>query len=300
MIGHQLALIKREIWEHRSIFVTPLVVAIIVTLGTISAIVFVSGFAQELEMAVFGATQMAGDKGLRILLTGFFTGTSIPFIIAMVVLTIFYSLDSLYAERKDKSILFWRSLPVTDAEAVVSKLITAVIVIPLVTVIAIIGTHIINLIITSIWLSVKGGDAGQLIWSSLSLMSDWLAALIVSMASAITLLPFVGWFLCVSAYTKRSPLLMAFLPLALLPLIEWIFLRTHYFADWAFMRLRLRDLVRDTVGDENILVSDHIANLLIHLDFVQFMSSPSVWTGIVVSALLTTGAMYVRRFRDDS
>ena len=128
MIKRQLALIKREIWEHRSIFVTPLSIASIVTLGSLAALIFASGFAEELSLVIFSASNLIGDTGRTAVLTGHFVSTSWLFLVALGILTIFYSLDSLYAERKDKSILFWRSLPVTDAETVISKLITAVLV----------------------------------------------------------------------------------------------------------------------------------------------------------------------------
>lgn len=305
MIRHQLALIKREMWEHRSIYVTPLAVACIVTLGTLAALVFASGFAAELDIAIFGATNIAGDAERKLVLTGLFIGTSWLFLFALGVLTVFYTLDSLYAERKDKSILFWRSLPVTDAETVISKLITAVVVIPVVTVIAIIATHLVNLVVTSVWVSAKGGDAVLLIWGSVPLLDNWLAVLIVVLATAIWLSPFIGWFLLVSAFTKRSPLLMAFMPLVLIPLIEAIFLRSKYFVDVVFARGGVMPLFRgmdmNTFFDKDRLqVNEEIVSLLGHLDVARFALSPAMWAGVIVCGLLTTGAIYIRRYRGES
>ena len=305
MIGNQLALLKREVWEHRSIYVTPLAIASIVTLGTLAMLLFAGGFAKELDVAIFGATNIAGDAERKVALTGFFVGTSWVFLLAAMVLTIFYTLDSLYAERKDKSILFWRSLPITDAEAVISKLAVAIVVIPLVTVAAIIATHIVNLIVTSIWVSLKGADAGHLIWGSVPLLDNWLAALIVTLASAIWMSPFVGWFLFVSAFTKRSPLLMAFMPLVLIPLLELIFLRSSVFAEAVFTRRGMIPLFRgmDWKGffdEENLHISEEAVSLLAHLDVVQFLTSPSMWAGVLVCALFVTAAIYVRRYRDES
>lgn len=305
MMIHQLALLKREVWEHRSIYVTPLAITSIVTLGTLAMLMFAGGFAKELDVAIFGATNIAGDAERKVALTGFFVGTSWVFLLAAMVLTVFYTLDCLYAERKDKSILFWRSLPITDAEAVLSKLATAIVVIPLVTVIAIIATHIVNLVVTSIWVSAKGADAGHLIWGSVPLLDNWLAALIVTLASAIWMSPFIGWFLFVSAYTKRSPLLMAFMPLVLIPLLELIFLRSTVFAEAVFTRRGMIPLFRgmDMKGffdEESLHVNEEIVSLLAHLDVVQFLTSPSMWAGLVVCALFVTAAIYVRRYRDES
>lgn len=305
MIRHQLALIKREIWEHRSIYVTPLAVASIVTLGTLATLMFASGFAAELDIAIFGATNIAGDAERKLVLTGFFIGTAWLFLLALAVLTVFYTLDSLYAERKDKSILFWRSLPVTDAETVVSKLITAVVVIPVVAVIAIIATHLVNLVVTSVWVTVKGGDAGLLIWGSVPLLDNWLAVLIVVLATAVWMSPFIGWFLFVSAFTKRSPLLMAFMPLVLIPLIEVIFLRSGVFVELVFARGGFMPLFRGmNMGEffdkDRLRVNEEVVSLLGHLDVSQFVLSPAMWAGVAVCGLLTTGAIYIRRYRDES
>jgi len=305
MITHQIALLKREIWEHRSIYVTPLAITSIVTLGVLAMLVFASGFAAELDIAIFGAQNLAGDAERKAVLTGFFLGTSWIFMISLAVLTAFYCLDSLYAERKDKSILFWRSLPVTDAETIVSKLLTAVIVIPLVAVLGIFVTHLINLIVTSVWVSMRGADAGLLIWGSVALLDNWTAAVIVVLAVSIWMSPFVGWFLLVSAYTKRSPILMAFMPLVLIGLLEGIIFRTHVFADNVLGRgdglplFRTMDIEK-FFDDEEWRVAEGATSLLAHIDIVKFITSPAMWAGLVVCGLLCTGAIYVRRYRDES
>ncbi|MGB5255832.1 MAG: ABC-2 transporter permease [Woeseiaceae bacterium] len=305
MIANQLALIRREIWEHRSIYVTPTAIASIVSLSVLAMLVFASGFAKELDVAIFGASNLAGEGERKAALTAFFVGTSWLFLVGLAILTVFYCLDSLYGERKDKSILFWRSLPVTDAETVISKLLTAVFVIPVVAVMGIIVTHLVNLIITSIWVSMKGGDAGLLIWGSVPLFDNWVAAFIVLVGSGIWMSPFIAWFLFVSAWTKRAPLLMAFMPLILVPLLEWIFLRTRFFASAVLDRGDAIPLFR-TLDLESFFEEEHWRtgldniSLLGHLDVVQFLTSPSMWGGVIVCGLLVTAAIYVRRYRDES
>lgn len=305
MIGNQLALIQREVWEHRSIYVTPLAIASIVSLSVLAMLVFASGFAKELDIAIFGASNLAGEGERKAALTAFFVGTSWLFLVGVAILTVFYSLDSLYGERKDKSILFWRSLPVTDAETVISKLITAVLVIPVVGVLGIVATHLVNLLITGIWVSMKGGDAGLLIWGSVPLIDNWVAAFIVLVASGIWMSPFIAWFLFVSAWTKRAPLLMAFMPLILIPLLEWIILRTRFFATAVFDRGDAIPLFK-TLDFESFFEEEHwrsgIDNisLLGHLDVVKFITSPSMWAGVIVCGLFVTATIYVRRYRDES
>ncbi|MDJ0710262.1 MAG: ABC-2 transporter permease [Woeseiaceae bacterium] len=305
MIDHYMALMKREYWEHRSIWVTPIAIASVVTLGTLAALMFAGEFAQELDVAIFGAQNIAGETERRAVLTAFFVGSSWLFLIALSILTIFYSLDSLYAERKDKSILFWRSLPVTDAETVISKLATAAILIPAVTIAIIIATHIVNLLVMSIWVSAKGGSASTLIWGSVPLVDNWLAAIIVIYAMAVWMSPFLGWFLFVSAWTKRAPLLMAFLPLVLIPMIEGIFFRSAHFGEAVWGRGAMIPLFSgidvERFFDENhARMSDEMVSLLSVIDLGKFVTDIDVWLGIIVCGLLTTAAIYVRRYRDES
>ncbi len=305
MIDHYLALMKRETWEHRSIWVTPLAIASVVTLGTLTALMFAGEFARELDVAIFGAQNIAGDMERKAVLTGFFVGSSWLFLLGLSILTIFYALDSLYAERKDKSILFWRSLPVTDAETVISKLLTALLVIPGVAIVAIIATHLVNLIVTSIWVTVKGGNAGVLIWGSVPLLDNWLATVFVVYGMAIWMSPFVGWFLFVSAYTKRAPLLMAFLPLVLIPMIEGIFLRSGHFAEAVWGRGAKIPLFAgidmERFFDEgHARATEEMVSLLAYIDLGRFVTSIDTWIGVIVCGLLTTAAIYVRRYRDES
>ena len=152
---------------------------------------------------------------------------------------------------------------------------------------------------------VQGGDASHLIWSSVPLFDNWSAALIVTVASAIWMSPFIGWFLFVSAFTKRSPLLMAFMPLIIIPIIEWIFFRSKIFASAVFGRGDMIPLFRDMdfehfFDEERMKVQHDVVSLLAHIDVGQFLASPSVWAGVVVCGLLSAAAIYVRRYRDES
>lgn len=184
-------------------------------------------------------------------------------------------------------------------------MLVAILIIPLVTFVGIVATHLINLIVTGIWVSMKGADAGLLIWSSVPLLDNWAAALVVILASSVWMSPFIGWFLFVSALTKRSPLLMAFMPLILISLLEGIVLRTHLFADYVLARgdgmpiFRVID-IGEFFDKEQWRVAEESISLLAHLDIVQFITSPATWAGILVCGLLSTGAIYIRRYRDES
>ncbi|MGH8193081.1 MAG: hypothetical protein ACREQ8_01590 [Woeseiaceae bacterium] len=307
MIGNPLPLLKREIWEHRAIYVTPLVIALLVSLMSITGQVTISAFDQYLDFAIVGATNL-GERERAAVISALMTGVSSLFAIAMWILTIFYALDSLYAERKDRSILFWRSMPSTDAETVVSKLLTALVIIPLVTFAVIIATHLIVLTCATIWVGIRGANAWHLIWAAAPFFDNWAATAAFLFALPLWLSPFVGWFLLVSAYTSRSPFLVAFLPIAVLPMLEKSLVGTSLFADAFFIRSAKLPLFRgmDTKdflffeGDGPRLSENLSFSLLSHLDLLRFLGSPGLWLGLIVCGLFTTAAIYLRRYRDDS
>jgi ABC-2 type transport system permease protein len=307
MISTQVALLKRELWEHRSIYVTPLVIALVVSIMSVTGHVAISAFDQVVDIAIVGASNLS-EAERSSAITVLMVSVSVIFVLAMWILTIFYTLDSLYAERKDKSILFWRSIPVTDAETIVSKLITALIIIPLVTFVVLAATHLVVLAITSIWVSIRGGSAGFLIWQAAPFAANWTAILIFLLAMPLWLSPFIGWFLLVSAYTKRSPLLVAFLPIMLLPMLERIFVGTKMFTEAIFVRsgkiplFRGVDSIAPWIDDGNELHSlgRKGISLLSLVDLSGFLASPGLWLGLIVCGLFSAAAIYVRRFRDES
>jgi len=306
MLGNQVALIRRELWEHRSLYVVPAVLGIIVVLIQMTVQTAVSVFDTHIDMALLGATNI-GPNERGAIISALLSGFSIVFVIVMLVLIGFYTLDSLYAERKDKSILFWRSMPVTDTETVLSKLLTALFVIPVITLAAIAATHILILFVTSVWVGMRGASAWHLIWSAAPLFDTWSATSIFVVALTLWMSPFVAWFLLVSAYTNRSPLLMAILPLIVLPLLEKILLKSTILADALMSKSAVHMPIFKNVDLETLvnketltIAAENGISLLSMLDVGRFVSSPSLWLGLVVCGLLTTAAMYVRRFRDEN
>jgi ABC-2 type transport system permease protein len=306
MIKSQVALLRRELWEHRAIFVVPLVVAVVMVLTSLTGQVSVNDL-KAIDMGIVGASNMP-ENARSLALSGILVGLSSPFVFAMWILTIFYSLDSLYAERKDRSILFWRSIPCTDFETVLSKLVTAVLVIPLVTFVIIIATHLLVLLNISIWIDFRGGSPWHLIWSAVPFADNWTATFVMLLALPLWLSPFIGWFLFVSAFTKRSPLLIAASPIVLLPLLEKILFGSSVVAETLFVRsvnmplfagLDNMDLLFQ--GEDHL---EKLANaklsLLSLMDLGGFLSNLQLWLGLVVCGLFSAAAIYVRRYRDES
>ncbi|MCH7501846.1 MAG: hypothetical protein IIA10_00650 [Proteobacteria bacterium] len=304
MISNQLSLVRRELWEHRAIYIAPLVIALVMSLMSLTGQVTISAFGHEVDLAIIGASS-AGEIERQAAITAILMVFTSIFALGAWILMIFYSLDALYAERRDKSILFWRSLPVTDAETVISKLLTAVLVIPLTAFAFVVVTHLLNLILWSIWLSIQGGDAGHLLWSAAPLFDNWAATLIIAVAMPLWLSPLIGWFLFVSVFTRRSPLLIAFLPMFVVPMLEKMVSSTSLFWDAIFVRSVRPPLfkgidVSRIFDEDNFQIAADTASLLAKIDLARFLSSPSMWLGLVVCGLFTTAAIYIRRYRDES
>ena len=306
MMQNQLALIRRELWEHRAIFVVPLVVAVLMALTSLTGQVSINDI-KHLDAGIIGLSNMP-ENARAAALSGIMIGLSTPFIFAMWVLTIFYALDALYAERKDRSILFWRSIPVTDFETVLSKLLVAVLVIPVVTFVFVVATHLLVLTNLSIWLQIRGGSPLQVIWSAVPFLDNWSATLVLMIALPLWLSPFIGWFLFVSAFTKRSPLLVAALPIVLLPLLEKIFFNTAVTAEAFFVRSvkmplfagldNMQLLLQE--GEEFERLADTELSMMKLLDLPGFLMDPQLWLGLAVCGIFVAAAIYVRRYRDES
>ncbi|MDH4072263.1 MAG: hypothetical protein OEV41_04045 [Gammaproteobacteria bacterium] len=302
----QLALMRRELWEHRAIYVVPVVVAVLMTLSSLTGQVSISHI-EHLDAGIIGLQNLPTNARAAAL-TVMMIGLTTPFLIAMWVLTIFYTLDSLFAERKDRSILFWRSIPVTDFETVLSKLLTAVIVIPLITFAFIVGTQLLVLITTSVWVNVRGGSPWNMIWTAMPFVDNWTATLTLVVALPLWLSPFVGWFMFVSAFTKRSPLLIAAMPIVLLPMLEKLFFGTSLMAEAFFVRSIKMPLIANLdnmellfqEGEDFAKLADAELSLTSLMDFGGFLAHPQLWLGFVVCGLFIGAAVYVRRYRDES
>src|SRR5262249_29145578 len=150
----------------------------------------------------------------------------IPFDIIMVFVVFFYLLDSLYADRRDRSVLFWRSMPVSDTRTVLSKLATGMLALTGITLAATIAADLIGILFEVI----SGAFVEHsivLLKHPLALLEGWGTLLYALVAQAIWFLPFFGWWMLASAWAKKAPFLWAMLPPALLMFFEWLLFRSH-------------------------------------------------------------------------
>lgn len=306
MMARMLMLFRRELWEHRALYLAPAVVASLIILAVVLAYVSAALFnGIGLDNIVYGMSLGGGDGAAA----GFGILTLSPVLVLIVVLyfvVFFYTLDALYAERKDRSVLFWRSLPLTDAETVISKLLMAVVVAPLIVFLIAMATQIIILLISTIVVWMGGGDASDLIWSKLPLADILSFTFMRCVGFGLWTVPFAAWFLLCSAFVKKSPFLWAVLPFALVPLLERLAFQSSYFATivWGHIKdlwIYVFDFNPGKFIEEELDVDpDNIPDIVRMIAPENLFTSVNIWAGVLVGVALTAAAIYVRRYRTEA
>jgi len=271
-----LWLIRRELWERRSIWIVP---------GVISALAIV--------VSLFGKTQfyaLNSPGDIRMVGAGFLGAVSALFVTVMLLCVSLYYLDCLYDDRRDRSILFWKSLPVSDSATVFSKLFMGLLVFPLVYYVATEVTALITGLILSIRAhSMVGGALWQGdLWLQIQVLWLW-----VIVSSAIWYLPVVGWFLLVSATVKRAPMLWSVLPFLVVFVLEFFLLRTHY-VPWLLGRRFGGYFPAAFHGNMD---PEQLGSLLQMVNIAGFFASPQTWIGFAVGVGLIAATIQVRMRR---
>lgn len=234
-----MALIKREYWENKGAFrTTPIVISGIIFAGMLMFLITFSHFDNEFqslkELLRFVAQQDAGLRARALYESTLVMSTLFSMVLAFVVF--FYLLGCLYDDRKDRSILFWKSLPASDTLTLLSKLLTAMIVAPVIFWIVYVLTHIVVTVLFAIAVMALGENPWTLFLGLMNPFKAWSMVLASYMAQSIWALPLYGWLLLVSAFAPRIPLLFAILPPIILGILQlWIdFLKTFTLNDNLF------------------------------------------------------------------
>jgi ABC-2 type transport system permease protein len=234
-----LALIKREYWENRGAFrTTPLVIGGIYIVGMLMAIFTTVHFDNDLytfkEAVRLAASQDVGLRG-EVVYAGILVSSQL-FTTVLAFVVFFYLLGSLYDDRKDRSILFWKSLPASDTLTLASKLFSAMFLAPMIFFAIFILTEIAMAVIGSIMVLSVGENPWTLFLSVSNPFKAWGFILLTYLAMAFWSLPLYGWLMLVSSFAPRIPLLFAVLPPVVFAVLQiWLkFLQTFTFRDNLF------------------------------------------------------------------
>ncbi|MDX1442183.1 MAG: hypothetical protein R3270_00255 [Gammaproteobacteria bacterium] len=309
----QVALMKRELWEHKGFWMVPFVMAAVLFVLYLYSVGYILPTKVGLDIFV-DRLMDSNPEALRKMSQMFVPGTSVPFLIMMGFVIPFYLLDSLYAERRDRSILFWKSLPITDASTVMSKWLSVFITFPAI-VLATVGVLSIAMtLVMGIIVIFGGGSAWTLVWSNYGFFNGMFGVALLLLVQLLWYLPLMSWLMLASAWAKKAPFLWATLPPAALIILEEMFLDSN-----EFVRLLGSRLIpfgdEDSFNNAAILHGDGPGNTRlfgenVHIEgsFDTFslsvvgdlFTTPEFWTGAIFAAACTAGAIALRRYRDES
>jgi ABC-2 type transport system permease protein len=275
--------VRRELWESRSIYIAPLAAAAVFLFGFLISTIHLPA-KMRAALALDPEKQHAAIAMPYDYAAGLIMGTA-------VIVAVFYCLDALHGERRDRSILFWKSLPVSDLTTVLSKASIPLVVLQLLSFAIIVATQWIMLLLSSAVLLGNGLSVATL-WTQLSLfqMSVMLLYHLVTV-HALWYAPIYGWLLLVSGWARRAAFLWAVLPVAAICVVEKIAFNTSHFA--AMLGGRLAG------GAEAVAVPGGFPiDPMMQLTPGKFLSSPGLWMGLAVFAAFLAAAVRLRRYRE--
>ena len=215
---------------------------------------------------------------------------AIALIVTSIIVALFYCLDALHGERRDRSILFWKSLPVSDLTTVLAKASIPLVVLPLLVFVIVVVLQIVMRSVSSAVLLANGVDAA-LPWTQVPLLRHSLVLLYGLVVLALWYAPIYGWLLVVSAWARRATLLWAVMPPLALCLIERIGFGTTHLARVFLHRLGggFGEAFAITVHGSDSMFG------IAELDPLRFLGSPGLWIGLAVACALLFAASRLRR-----
>jgi ABC-2 type transport system permease protein len=308
-------LIKREFWENRGGFLWAPVITggIFVVLYSLAALILsIAGRSSNeirLDDAPNKAHAIVGGIGDAMLLGGV--------ILACVVLAFvvfFYALGTLYDDRRDRSVLFWKSLPVSDTHMVLSKLAWALVLAPLLAIGIGILIGVAMWLISALTITVNGLPAGGALFTHshpLRIIGGVISSLPVYMMWS---LPAVGWLMFCSAWARSKPFLWA----VLVPVLACVIVSMTDILPGLDIR---HDLVWYTVVYRGLLsvvpgawfptleggaanphteinTPDELANAIDLTRSWHAFATADLWIGAAIGVALIVGAIHLRRWRE--
>jgi len=274
--------VRRELWENRWIYIAPLAAAGLFLFGYLINMIIVR--RRMHGVWPFNPTHQ------RMLLTAPFEIAAALIMVTAFIVGIFYSLDALYGERRDRSILFWKSLPVSDVTTVLAKLTIPMAILPLLSFVITVAAQFVALLLGSVVLAGSGLSIGAL-WTH----SSFLHVSVVMLYHILTVhglwyAPFYGWLLLVSVWAPRAPFIWAFLPPVVIYGVEKIAFNTSYFL--SMMQHRLTGPTHSPLPPGSTVMEAMAA-----LSPGEFLSLLGLWIGLAIATVFLAGAVWLRRNR---
>lgn len=289
--------VRRELWENPALYVAPAAVAGVILFGALIGAFLLPGMLQDaqavqaistanVEQFAKASRDAARVKGVEMP----YTFVAAFVFLAATIVGVFYASSALHSERKDRTILFWKSLPVSDRTTVLAKVFVPMVVLPAAIFTITFVTHLLMLAWSTVLLLLHGVAPGEL-YRFLHFPYMWVALARGLIIVALWHAPVIAWLMLASGWARRVPFLWAVTPWVAIPLVEWLALRTHHTFDFAVSRLNGGYLLAFGGGDSGPVErwSDLDLAPLLH---------PGLWGGLIVAAGLIAAAVRLRRYRD--
>jgi ABC-2 type transport system permease protein len=270
--------VRRELWENRSLYLAPLGVAAVALFGfSLSATVGIWEKPLRLNPA---QPQAPYDMAAGLMM------------ITGIIVSVFYCLDALHGERRDRSILFWKSLPVSDVTTVLAKASVPLVVLPLLIFAITLAMQWLMLVVSSAVLLASGQSVATL-WTKLPFLRMSLLLLYhIFTAHALWPAPIYYWLLLVSGWPRRATFLWAALPLLAIGGVEQLAFHTWHFAALVGSRL-IGEAPTVAMTSSDIFPTDPMT----HITPGHFLSSPGLWIGLAVATVFLAAAVRLRRYQ---
>jgi ABC-2 type transport system permease protein len=292
-------LLRREFWEYRSRGMAP-------RTGGVLWVLCARLTHGAMQIDASEPSEWLDPHVKRSVFALAWWGLTIPHYVVMILVLSFYLLDCLYAERKDRSILFWKSLPVSDGATVGAKLCVAGLIVPLETFLVALIT---NVLFTIVWdlRAVIGHAPELLVWDTVAFLKTQTLMFMGLMISILWYAPFLGALLLASAWARRNVYLWVTLVPLLTIIVERIAFGTHYIANllhyrsvgiWGSLHLETAVFGSFTSVGQATVVS--IPALYDRVHIGPAFTNIDLWLGLIFTAACVYAAVWLRRYRDDS
>ena len=307
------ALIKRELVEHRrSVLYSAPIMAIVLFLLMLAGGVW-NGFfqmnSQNFSAQALAVISKGGTPALTLFHQAWMFGTYALFHGVAGIVMFSYSLGCLFDERKDRSTLFWRSLPVRDWETVAAKSVMLLLVIPLVYLFTLMLLQMLLVILLTVLCWAQNLDASDLIFSVIPFGKGQLWQLASQMLTSLWVLPVFAWCLFCSSYAKQRPFLFATLiPAALIAMLAVLNLKNligtfNGTGPAGFLKeqifYRALSVTWPDLGVSLNFKKAAQSGLEFGPLYDRLMSLPMLF-GLIVGLSLLAATAYVRRYREDA
>ncbi|MGB9475023.1 MAG: hypothetical protein WCE87_08135 [Candidatus Udaeobacter sp.] len=275
--------VRRELWENRSIYVAPLIVALFVLFGFLVSTI---GMAHRRE-----AVLSLDPAHQRAVIGVPYDVAAMMLIFTAFIVGVFYCLDALHSERRDRSILFWKSLPVSDLTTVLSKASIPFVILPVI----IFATIVIVQFLMLLWSSavlLSSGLAGTT-WTRFNLFQQSLILVYSLVVIVLWHAPIYGWALLISGWARRATFLWAVLPFLAIGVLEKVAFDTSHFASMLKNRVF-------GAGDTAFAFQPHrgiAIDSLAQLTPGRYLATPGLWIGLAFAAAFVAIAVRQRRYR---